>query len=147
MSKKLTQSERKEWAKTLFLNEDRTIPDIAIIVTTDESTVRAWVHEGDWIAQKERCVLSRASQLKYYYALLNKIKYTDEGTLKEPTTKDADLMLKYSAIIKNLEVELSISDIVEVFESFIRWLQRRDLALCKKLVPYMDAFIKERLAD
>lgn len=146
MSEELSYNTRKEFAKYLYLNEDITIRDIALEVNTDEATVQEWIKTGAWEERKCSLVISRKNQLKNYYSELQKIDQELKQD-KNANPKYMDMHQKYTAYIKNLEVQLTVSEIIEVFESFTRWLRRKDLALAKKLVVHLDAFVKQRLAD
>ena len=146
MTNDLTPEERKAWARWMYLNEDISIRDLALTVNTDESTIRKWVRENAWNGSKRSLLTSKKAQLQYLYTALetvnNKIKDSDPVNLK-----DIDQALKYINAIHNLEVEMPVTQIIEVFEGFVLWLQRRDLRLAQKVVVYLDAFIKEREED
>jgi transposase-like protein len=146
MTDELTPEERQAWARWMYLNEDISIRDLALTVNTDETTIRKWVQQGAWYGSKRSLLTSKKAQLEFLYTALetvnNKIKDSDPVNLK-----DIDQALKYINAIHNLEVEMPVTQIIEVFEGFILWLQRRDLRLAQKIVVYLDAFIKEREED
>jgi hypothetical protein len=134
----------KEWARMLFTEHDETIQDIALRTGIDEATIRAWVQDGGWQGIKRSLRTSRVAQLELMYSAIEKLqeKMKDPGQL---ATKDVDLMLKYTSAIKNLQTETPVSQIIEVFDPFVRWLRRKDPGLAKKIIVPLDAFIKERL--
>ncbi len=145
MSEELNFDERREWAKLLYTVHNYNHKDLALAVSVDEATVRCWIREGGWEGMKRSALISKSTQLGHLYSILHKLgektKNTDELNLKE-----ADLVLKYTAAIENLEGDTTIADIIAVFDPFMRWLRRKDKQLAKRIVVHLDAFIKERLA-
>ena len=138
-------NQRKEFARHLYMNEDMPIRDIAVLVNADEATIREWIKAGAWEGLKCSLLISKKNQLKQYYSELQKI----DQALKEdknPNPKNMDAHLKYTTYIKNLEVQLTPSEIIEVFDTFTRWLRRKDPALTQKLVVHLDAYVKQKMA-
>ena len=143
MNVDLTQEERRRWAYFLYTEKDLSIKELALEVSTDEATVRLWMQEGAWEQVKRSRLTSKATQLDFLYTVLENLRSKDS---KEASPKDADLMLKYTAAIHNLEEATTVTEIIEVSELFIRWLRRRDMQLTKVVVKLFDTFIKERIA-
>ena len=114
-------------------------------MNADEATVREWIKAGAWEGLKCSLLISKKSQLKLYYSELQKIDQELKAD-KNANPKNMDAHQKYTTSIKNLEVELTASEIIEVFDSFTRWLRRKDLALAKKLVVHLDAYVKQKMA-
>ena len=134
---------QKDYAKLLFTNFDMSIQDIANITETDEATVRNWIKTGSWNDLKSTLLTSKQNELQFLYALLNSI--SGKRNSGELSSKDLDTYLKCSAAIKNLEVEASISQIVDTGMLFITWLRRRNNDLAKTFTMHWDTFIKQRL--
>ena len=143
MAEELTPEERREWARWLYTKDDMSNKDIALMVGTDEATIRRWAQENAWGGSKRSLLTSKKSQLEFLYDALEKMREKAKNT-DDVNTRDIDKALKYTAAIKNLQIEASVSEIIEVFELFILWLRRRDVRLAQKVVVYLDAFVKER---
>ena len=62
-----------------------------------------------------------------------------------PNSKEADILGKLSAAIRNMEQETGIADIISVLTSFIEWLRPLDLDKAKELTRLADAYIKDKL--
>jgi tRNA uridine 5-carbamoylmethylation protein Kti12 len=141
----LSYNERKEWAKALFTHHDKTIEDIALSVGTDNATVRGWIAAGGWNAIKRSLLISKDAQLQHMYDMLEAL---NQKVKEDPVknTKDLDAIIKYTAAIKNLETDTTISNIIEVSDLFLRWLRRRDLDLAKKLTVQFDTFVQQKIA-
>jgi len=144
MDNGLTHEQKKDWAQVLFIYNDYTIQNIAKTVDVSEAIVRKWIMEGQWEGMKRCLLTTRAVQLEYLYdilaALTARIKEQSEGN-----TKDADLLIKYTAAIKNLESETSVPQIIEVAKAFTTWLQHDDLELTKTVTLKFNTYIREQL--
>lgn len=139
MELKYTQA--RHWARDLYVNLGKTIKETADLVETDEATVRCWILEGSWDVVIQSKLVSKETEIKYLYQSLENVRQKMDT---DKTTKSIDLYNKYVEAIRKLEGNHSIASIVEVFEDFLNWLRRRDLALAKTIIPYMDKFIHDR---
>jgi Phage terminase small subunit len=133
-------------AKLLYTEHDKSIADIALQLEIDEAIVRQWIATDGWDAIKTSFAISRKNQLAILYDQLYKISNKLKSQ-EEPNAKDTDLYSKYTASIRNLEFEPNISNVLEVFEMFALWLRKKDLALTKKLILHLDAFVKHKLVS
>ncbi len=58
-------------------------------------------------------------------------------------SKEADAVLKLTAAIRNLELETSIADKVEVATAFIDFVRKDNLDMSKQIANLFDAFLKQ----
>lgn len=148
MDEELQCSERKEFARLLYTRLDIAVADVALSTGADIDAVRTWIREGAWDTQQRTLLSSKTKQLEHLYAALGqldkKIHADNEDGQKEINLKDVDLYVKYTAAIKNLEVNMPMSNILEVSAHFITWLRRQDAELAKKVSTQLDAFMKHR---
>lgn len=148
MAADLTNAQKKEWAKTLYLRENLTQQEIADRVGVSRVTVSNWVRAGKWEGQKAGLTLTRQEQVANLYrqvAEINRaISARAEGE-RYPNSKEADILGKLSASIRNMEQETGIADIISVLTGFIEWLRPLDLDKAKELTRLADAYIKDRL--
>jgi hypothetical protein len=144
MNNNLHTNERRKWARDLYTKNNRNIPETAREVRVDEATVREWVRDGEWNTVRQSNSISKKTQLDLLYTI------TDELTAKmkegPATTKEVDLLLKYTAAIKNLDTENSIYSLIETAELFITWLYRRSIPMAQTFTRHFELFIKERKA-
>ena len=144
----MTNAQKKEWAKTLYLRENLTQQEIADRVGVSRVTVSNWVRTGKWEEQKAGLTLTRQEQVANLYrqvAEINRaISARAEGE-RYPNSKEADILGKLSASIRNMEQETGIADIISVLTGFIEWLRPLDLDKAKELTRLADAYIKDKL--
>ena len=144
----LTNAQKKEWAKTLYLRENLTQQEIAERVGVSRVTVSNWVRAGKWEEQKAGLTLTRQEQVANLYrqvAEINRVISTRVEGERFPNSKEADILGKLSAAIRNMEQETGIADIISVLTAFIEWLRPLDLDKAKELTRLADAYIKDKL--
>ena len=126
-TKKLTIEDKKYLAKILYTREQLDAKVVAIRVGTSEKTMTKWVGEGNWKILRNRLLISKDHQISLLYEQLenlNKaIQNKEEGYAD---SKQADILIKYTAAIKNLETDLAIADLVESGMRFIKFLQKTE---------------------
>ena len=102
----LTNTQKKEWARTLYLRENLTQQEIADRVGVSRVTVSNWCRGGKWEEQKVGIMLTRREQAQSLYRQLAEIdkaiKTKPEGQ-RFPDTKMADTIAKLTAAIHNLD--------------------------------------------
>lgn len=144
----LKNTQKKEWAKTLYLRENLTQQEIAERVGVSRVTVSNWVRAGKWEEQKAGLTLTRQEQVANLYRQVAEINRTiatrPEGE-RFPNSKEADILGKLSAAIRNMEQEMAIADIISVLTAFIEWLRPFDLDKAKEITRLADAYIKDKL--
>jgi hypothetical protein len=144
MNHQFNTDRQRDWARELFTHQDMPLTDIALKVGATEADLRLWMQQGDWQGLKRSLLTSREFQLGQLYKLLEnlteKMKQQDDVN-----SKDADLLVKYTAAIKNLDAEVDVPSIVQVARLFTTWLRRKNVELAQTITVQFDAFIKHRL--
>lgn len=144
----LNNSQKKQWAQTLYLRENLTQLEIAERVGVSRVTVSKWVRDGKWEEQKAGITLTRQEQVANLYrqvAEINRTIATRHEGERFPNSKEADILGKLSAAIRNMEQETGIADVISVLTAFIEWLRPLDLDKAKEITRLADAFIKDKL--
>lgn len=144
----INNSQKKQWAQTLYLRENLTQLEIAERVGVSRVTVSKWVRDGKWEEQKAGITLTRQEQVANLYrqvAEINRTIATRHEGERFPNSKEADILGKLSAAIRNMEQETGIADIISVLTAFIEWLRQLDLDKAKEITRLADAFIKDKL--
>lgn len=144
----LTNAQKKEWAKTLYLRENLTQQEIADRVGCSRVTVSNWVRAGKWEEQKVGITLTRQEQVGNLYrqvAEINRSIADRPAGERFATSKEADILGKLAAAISKMEQEIGIADTISVLTSFIEWLRPLDLEKAKEITRFADAYIKDKL--
>lgn len=144
----LTNAQKKEWAKTLYLRENLTQQEIADRVGCSRVTVSNWIRTGKWEEQKVGITLTRQEQVGNLYRQVAEInRYIADRPEGErfATSKEADILGKLAAAISKMEQEIGIADTISVLTSFIEWLRPLDLEKAKEITRFADAYIKDKL--
>lgn len=144
----MTNAQKKEWAKTLYLRENLTQQEIADRVGCSRVTVSNWVRTGKWEEQKVGITLTRQEQVGNLYRQVAEINRSiadrPEGE-RFATSKEADILGKLAAAISKMEQEIGIADTISVLTAFIEWLRPLDLEKAKEITRFADAYIKDKL--
>jgi len=144
----LTNQQKKDWAKTLYLRENLTQQEIADRVGASRVSVSNWIRTGKWEEQRTALTLTREEQVRSLYrqvAAINKaIEERPEGE-RFATPSEADIIGKLSKAIKQMETEVGIADVISVLTKFIEFLRPVDLEKAKDVTRLADAFIKTLL--
>lgn len=144
----LTNAQKKEWAKTLYLRENLTQQEIADRVGCSRVTVSNWVRAGKWEEQKVGITLTRQEQVANLYRQVAEINRTiaerPEGE-RFATSKEADILGKLAAAISKMEQEVGIADTISVLTGLIEWLRPHDIEKAKEITRIADAYIKDKL--
>lgn len=137
---------KKEKAKSLFLTGQYSQKEIASITSISEKTISKWKETDEWESFKTSLLTTRENELRRLYKML-KVLNDDIDLIAEMkipiNSKQADAVLKLTSAIKNLELETSIADKVEVGIAFINTVRAEDVELSKKIAAWFDVFLKQ----
>lgn len=146
MTDDLKPTQRKEFAKLIFLRENITQQEIADRVGVSRATVNKWAKEWErlklnLLQTREERISSTLSQLD---ELDRSIASKEEGK-RFPTTAEADIRRKLTADLEALEQDASVRDIYNVSRGLLDYIRRIDLERAKEISDYFDAYIKDRM--
>lgn len=144
----LTNTQKKEWAKSLYLRESMTQQELANRVGVSRVTISNWIRDGKWEEYKAGLTLTRKEQVNNLYrqvAEINRqIAERPEGE-RFANSKEADILGKLSSSIARMEQEMGIADKISVLTDFVEWLRALDVNKAKEIVSLADAYIKDSL--
>lgn len=122
---KLTIDDKRYLAEILFTREQLDQKIVAKRVGISEKTMSKWVNEYGWKKMRNRLLMSKESLMNTFYEHLenlnNKIAEAKQG---HGDSKQADIIIKYTAAIRSLETDLAIQDLVESGIRFVKHLQK-----------------------
>jgi transposase len=115
----------KYLAKILYTREQLEGKVIAQRVGVAEKTMSKWVTEGNWKALRNRLLISKDNQINLLYEQLENLNtIIQQSKAGHADSKQADILIKYTAAIRNLETDLAIADLVEAGIRFIKYIQK-----------------------
>lgn len=144
----LSNSQKKEWAQTLYLRENLTQAEIAERVGVSRVTISNWIKAGKWEEHKAGITLTRQEQVNNLYrqvAEINRNIASRPDGQRFPSSKEADILGKLSAAISKMEQETGIADKISVLSDFINWLRELDTEQARAITALADSYIKSQL--
>lgn len=141
-----TSVKKKELARIIYTIGNYTFEEVAEKVGVKRQTVGRWAKADNWKELKAGMSITKDNILKNMYRHLNEI---NEEILKRdeknriPTTAEADVMVKLSAAIKNMELDIGLADIIGVGMKFGNWMRGLNVDKAKEFMEYWDMFINE----
>lgn len=144
----MTNAEKKEYAKILYVKETMTQKEIAQKVGISEKTLSKWVNDNEWDRLKASIVITKEEELRRVYqqiSAINEVIATRTNGERFASSREADILTKLAAAARSLETDSSIADIVEVGKRFLNWLRMSDLDKAKEFARLLDGFIKDSM--
>lgn len=145
MSKELTSTQKREWAQMIYMQDKLSQKEIAVKVGVTEKTITAWKEKYCWEQLRKSLLTSKDQLLSFFYNVLDKIKTKIEEENSYGDSKQADMVVKYTAAIKSLETETSVAQLMDAGMKFHKYMQLIDPALALQFLNNYDGFIKDSL--
>lgn len=144
------KSNAKKLAFDLYMSTELSQLAIAKTVGVRSSTVGKWVNDERWNEIKAADSVTRKRNIMNYQmqlAELNRlISSRDEGR-RIPDSKEADIIKKLTAAIKDLDRSIHLTDYITVFEEFMRYLTPANTVLARQLIDYHTEFIQTKAKE
>lgn len=139
----LTNSQKKAWAKTIFLKDNKTQKEIAEEVGVREATISKWSKE--WEHLRLNLLQTREER---YIATLVQLQNLDKAieNVGYPDSKQADTRRKLVADLKDLEQEADIRTVSEVGQAIIKYLKPLNPENAVLVANIINDFIKSLLS-
>lgn len=142
------QNLKEQKARNLYVTGQYTQKEIAELVGASEKTISKWKEDGEWEALQTSLLTTRENELRRLYKMLQNLNDSidEKAENKIPiNSKEADAVLKLTTAIKNLEIETSIAEKVEVGTEFINLIRSQDVELSKTITKWFDVYIKQSI--
>lgn len=129
----------------LYMQRQLSQKEIAAKVGVAEKTITAWKDKYLWEELRKSLLTSKSQLLSFYYNVLDKINQKIEEENLHADTKLADVVVKYTAAINNLETETSVAQLMDAGMKAHKHFQLSDPDFALRFLNEYDAFIKEQL--
>lgn len=139
----MTIDQKKEFAKLLYVRERLTQKEVAERADVSEATMSKWVREYAWEKLRRSLMVTKQEQIGRLYDQIEALN-AEIGAreIKVPNNKEADVLSKLTAALRNLETEISIGEIVEVGMEFCDYVRQQAPDKIGDVVSLFDGFIK-----
>lgn len=151
----LSMNEKKEYAKVLYLKENLTQKEIASKVKVSEKTIGRWAKLSKWEELKTTHIITKEEELRRLYIMLkatnDSIEKRDDKHLKAgfkngiPDSKEADILNKIAATIRQLQTEAGVAEIINVATEMINYYKASDHEKAKDLTELFNGFIQVKI--
>lgn len=138
----LTNTKKRELAQYLYIYQGLPQVEIAAFVDTSETQIMRWKKKYEWDTLRNANSLTREQLIANAYTQAKLIYDTADAEKRAINSKEADILVKLSAQIKNLEKDLNAISAMTVFKSFNEYLIREgQLDVAKQLIEWERLFV------
>lgn len=147
--KRLSNTEKKDLAKVLFVQSQFAQKEIAAKVGVSENTISKWAKSENWEAMRKSLTTTKAEQLAFLYDILAKMTSEGKKALEDDdpaTNPDYDGISKISKAIERLEKETNVGEMIQTGILFLKFLKTENMELAKQVNTLFMLFIQEQMA-
>lgn len=144
----LTNEQKKELAKELYLQGNFTFAEIAEKVGSARQTISKWATQGKWDELKTYMTVGKEKVLKGFYQQLANIQesiMSREPDKRIATSTEADRQIKLASAIRKLEDECGITGLIDAGIRFCNYMRTVDIDEAKKIAKYWDIFLTNEM--
>lgn len=144
----LTNEQKKELAKELYLQGNFTFAEIAEKVGSARQTISKWATQGKWDELKTYMTVGKEKVLKGFYGQLANIQefiMSREPDKRIATSAEADRQIKLASAIRKLEDECGITGLIDAGIRFCNYMRTVDIDEAKKIAKYWDIFLTNEM--
>lgn len=146
----LNLKQKKEWARTLFLDGTQmfTQQEIADKVGVSRKTINKWVSEEKWGELRISLTMTKDQSIKRLHRQLDDLLYLIETRPmgeRHANPTESETINKLSSAIEKLETEVGVKEVVNVSVRVIEFVRKYDNEKAKEIADIFDQFIKSLL--
>lgn len=144
----LSTKQKKDWAKTIYLNEHLTQKEIAEKVGISAKTMSKWIQSEKWETLKTSLTITREEQLANLYrqvAAINAAIAGRDENQRFANSRESDVINKLATAINKMEQETGLAEIVNVTKKILLWVRATDPAKAIELSYLFETFVKDTL--
>lgn len=142
----MTNEQKKDFAKLLYIKERLTQKEVATRVQVGEHAIGRWVKEGGWEKLRRSLLVTKEEQIGQLYSQLEALSdLISKREEKVANTKEADVYVKLTTAIRNLETEINIGDAIEIGMEFIDFVRQNAAEQVGPVADLFDSYIKKRI--
>lgn len=136
-------------AQLLYLHEGLEVAAIAERMKLNNKTIYSWLKKGRWDSLRAAQHMGKANsleRLQMQLAELNgAIGLRAEG-FRFPDAKEADIIKKLTASIRDLETKLGLRELIDVGVELVPFVKLSSPEDAKLIKAYLDKFIQHKMS-
>lgn len=142
----MTIEQKKEFAKLLYIRERLTQKEVATRVGVNEHTLGRWVKDFGWDRLRRSLLVTKHEQIALLYGQLEAMNAViADREVKTANNKEADIITKLTAAIRNLETEVNLGDRIEIGMEFCDYVRQNAPEKVGETVDLFDSYVKTRI--
>jgi predicted DNA-binding protein YlxM (UPF0122 family) len=144
----LSIDQKKEYAKTLYLQDEYSQKEIADKAGVSEQAMSRWVNDGKWEILRKSITTTKAEQLSLLYDLLDHLNRDGKKALEDddPATEpNYDAIAKVSKSIERLEKEAGVGEMIQAIIALTKFTQKEDIEAAKVISSWGNLFIQDKI--
>lgn len=143
----MDNQQKKEVAKALYLNTDKSQREICEIVGWTEKTFSDTKSKQRWGEIKETKNLTKQQIISMLHAQTLKTMQLAQDENRLLKASEVDCIAKLTASIDKLERRATIETIIEVFEEYNNWLLTLNVPLAQENNKWQDKYVMGKIND
>lgn len=146
----LSTKQKKDWARTLFLDgtQIHTQQEIADKVGVSRKTISKWITDEKWNELRISLTMTKDQSIKRLHRQLDDLLYEIELRpmgQRHATPPESDTITKITTAIEKLETEVGVKEVINVSVRVIEFVRKYDQEKAKEIADIFDQFIKSLL--
>lgn len=139
---------KKELAQILFVQEKKTLSEIADMIGTSQQQLTRWSQSEKWNELRSGVSIAKEQQIMNIYHQIGNI---NDDILSRPegerkaTMAEAKILADLAVAVNKMESEVGIAEIVSCGMKFCDFMRGMDVEKAKELSGYWDAFLRSML--
>lgn len=140
--------QKRDYAKLLYVVQGVTNQkELSARVGVSVQSINKWINADNelWRRLRESFLVTKESELRRLYMQITELNDLIMGRAsgsRFANSKEADILVKLTAAVKQLETDTSIADIMEAHKSLINFVRQTDFEMAKSITALCDQHLK-----
>ena len=142
----MTQKQKVDVARTLYLMTEKTQKEISEVVGWSEKTFTEQKQKGKWNELRDTKSLTRQQIISMLHMQTFKMVDGAKTENRLLSAREIDSIAKLAASIDKLEKKVTLETYIEVFEEYNKWLMVKNMNFAQVNNHHQDMFIQSKIA-
>ena len=141
----MTQKQKIDVARTLYLMTEKTQKEISEVVGWSEKTFTEQKQKGKWNELRDTKTLTKQQIISMLHTQTLKLIESAKDEARLLSAREVDSIAKLAASIDKLEKKVTIEVYIEVFEEYNKWLMLKNANFAQVNNHHQDLFIQSKI--